>query len=190
MRILRPVILSSFVLLFSIILTDYFMLNRRIVSQVARTTRQQGHLILNSSRARINTAYTGTALAGISLFGTTPSIMGLFSGSKNQVDNDQAPQEPSVKKSDSEWQAQLSPEQFRVLRKQGTERPGTGEYNKFKEEGVYPIPGAVGRNIDRSMFMERIEIVCNNCGGHLGHVFKGEGLPTPTDERHCVNSVS
>ncbi|KAJ9118825.1 Peptide methionine sulfoxide reductase B5 [Naganishia onofrii] len=116
--------------------------------------------------------------------------MGLFSGNKNQVDNDQAPKEPAVKKSDSEWQAQLSPEQFRVLRKQGTERPGTGEYNKFKEEGVYhcagcnaplyksttkfdsgcgwpaffdAIPGAVGRNIDRSMFMERIEIVCNNC---------------------------
>lgn len=38
--------------------------------------------------------------------------------------------------------------------------------------------------------MERIEIVCSNCGGHLGHVFKGEGYPTPTDERHCVNSVS
>ncbi|KAI5452918.1 Peptide methionine sulfoxide reductase B5 [Naganishia albida] len=143
--------------------------------------------------------------------------MGLFSGNKNSIDNEHAPKEPAVKKSDSEWQAQLTPEQFRVLRKQGTERPGTGKYNKFKEEGIYrcagcdaplyksttkfdsgcgwpaffdAIPGAVGRNIDRSMFMERIEIVCNNCGGHLGHVFKGEGLGVPTDERHCVNSVS
>jgi hypothetical protein len=137
MKISRIILLSSLVLFFSILLTDYFMLNRRIVTQVARTTRQQGHLILNSSRTRINTAYTGTALAGFSLFSTTPSNMGLFSGNKNQVDNDQAPKEPAVKKSDSEWQAQLSPEQFRVLRKQGTERPGTGEYNKFKEEGVY-----------------------------------------------------
>lgn len=137
MRISQAVILSSFVLLFSILFADYFMLNRRIVSQVARTTRQQGHLVLNSSRARINTAYTGTFLAGASLFSTTQSNMGLFSGSKNQIDNDQAPKEPTVKKSDSEWQAQLSPEQFRVLRKQGTERPGTGKYNKFKEEGVY-----------------------------------------------------
>lgn len=62
--------------------------------------------------------------------------MGLF-GNKNQIDNDQAPREPTVKKSDSEWQAQLTPEQFRVLRKQGTERPGTGKYDKFKEEGIY-----------------------------------------------------
>lgn len=52
------------------------------------------------------------------------------------------------------------------------------------------IPGAVKRFEDNSMFMKRIEIVCNNCGGHLGHVFQGEGFPTPTDERHCVNSVS
>ena len=52
------------------------------------------------------------------------------------------------------------------------------------------IPGAVGRNEDNAWGMSRIEIVCNNCGGHLGHVFKGEGYATPTDERHCVNSVS
>ncbi|ORZ31325.1 methionine sulfoxide reductase [Catenaria anguillulae PL171] len=122
-----------------------------------------------------------------------------------------------VNKSADEWRAILSPEQFRVLRQAGTERPGTGEYNKHKEQGVYKcagcdaplyksttkfdsgcgwpaffdaIPGAVGRKEDRSMGMTRIEIVCNNCGGHLGHVFKGEGFKTPTDERHCVNSVS
>jgi peptide-methionine (R)-S-oxide reductase len=52
------------------------------------------------------------------------------------------------------------------------------------------IPGAVVRHEDRTLGMERTEIVCANCGGHLGHVFKGEGYATPTDERHCVNSVS
>jgi len=123
----------------------------------------------------------------------------------------------SQQKSESEWQAVLSPEQFRILRQKGTERPGTGEYEHHKEEGVYScvgcgtplyksstkfssgcgwpaffdaIPGAVSRHEDKSMFVTRIEITCTACGGHLGHVFKGEGFPTPTDERHCVNSVS
>jgi peptide-methionine (R)-S-oxide reductase len=50
--------------------------------------------------------------------------------------------------------------------------------------------GAVDRHEDSTFGMTRIEITCSNCGGHLGHVFKGEGFPTPTDERHCVNSVS
>jgi len=144
-----------------------------------------------------------------------------------------------LKKSDEEWQAVLSKgtypttppprktidrqsnniaEQFRVLRKQGTEAPYTGKYDKhMPDSGVYTcagcdaplykanhkfksgcgwpayfdnIPGAVTRHTDGSLGMEMTEIVCSNCGGHLGHVFKGEGYPTPTDERHCVNSVS
>lgn len=52
------------------------------------------------------------------------------------------------------------------------------------------IPGAVKRHTDKSLGMSRTEIVCSNCGGHLGHVFKGEGYDTPTNERHCVNSIS
>ncbi|CAN1167487.1 Peptide methionine sulfoxide reductase B2, chloroplastic [Linum perenne] len=121
----------------------------------------------------------------------------------------------SVQKSDEEWRAVLSPEQFRILRQKGTEYPGTGQYDKFYEEGVYScagcgaalyksttkfnsgcgwpaffdgIPGAINRNADPDG--RRIEITCAACGGHLGHVFKGEGFKTPTDERHCVNSVS
>lgn len=111
-----------------------------------------------------------------------------------------------------------STEQFRVLRQKGTEAPFSGEYDKhsptsgayacagcdapiytaqhkFKSGCGWPaffdaIPGAVTRHTDSTFGMERTEIVCSNCGGHLGHVFKGEGYPTPTDERHCVNSVS
>lgn len=52
------------------------------------------------------------------------------------------------------------------------------------------IPGALTRHVDVSHGMERTEICCAKCGGHLGHVFKGEGFDTPTDERHCVNSIS
>ena len=67
--------------------------------------------------------------------------------------------------------------------------------HKFKSGCGWPayydsIPGAITRHTDSTFGMARTEIVCSRCGGHLGHVFKGEGYPTPTDERHCVNSVS
>ena len=118
--------------------------------------------------------------------------------------------------SDAEWQKLLTQEEFRILRKKGTEYPGTGEYNKFyPKEGTFHcagchaplytakqkfdsgcgwpafydnVPGAVTEVPDADGM--RIEIICSNCGGHLGHTFKGEGFPTPTNERHCVNSVS
>ncbi|KAM5377278.1 hypothetical protein ACJZ2D_005097 [Fusarium nematophilum] len=121
-------------------------------------------------------------------------------------------------RTNDEWRAVLNKEQFRILREKGTEPPGSGKFDKhYPEEGVYScagcsaplykathkfssgcgwpayfdsIPGAVVRHEDRTLGMTRIEIVCANCGGHLGHVFKGEGFDTPTNERHCVNSVS
>jgi peptide-methionine (R)-S-oxide reductase len=122
-------------------------------------------------------------------------------------------------KTEDEWRAVLNKEQFRVLRQKGTESPGTGEYNKHFDEGVYccagcqtplyksttkfdsgcgwpaffdAIPGAINRHEDRTYGMVRTEITCAACGGHLGHVFKGEGMTKKyaTGERHCVNSVS
>jgi len=123
-----------------------------------------------------------------------------------------------VQKSDEEWRAVLSPAQFRIIREKGTEPASSGTYDKhyptvgtyncaacdaplytadtkFKSGCGWPaffdaVPGAVKRHVDSSWGMSRTEIVCANCGGHLGHVFKGEGFKTPTDERHCVNSVS
>ena len=109
---------------------------------------------------------------------------------------------------------QLSPEERYVIEHKGTERPFTGEYDNFYESGMYicrrcnaelyrsddkfdahcgwpafdkEVPGAVKRLADPDGF--RVEIECANCGGHLGHVFDGEGF-TPTNSRHCVNSLS
>lgn len=138
-----------------------------------------------------------------SLFSSTPA------SSKMSYPDERTPQE---------WQAVLNREQFRVLREKGTEAPFAGEYDKhYPDQGVYTcagcnaplykaehkfksgcgwpayfdaIPGAVTRHTDSTFGMQRTEIVCSNCGGHLGHVFKGEGYKTPTDERHCVNSIS
>ncbi|KAG2423285.1 hypothetical protein HXX76_015434 [Chlamydomonas incerta] len=118
---------------------------------------------------------------------------------------------------ESTWKQVLSTEEYRVLREKGTERAGTGVYNKHFDDGVYrcagcgaalytsetkfnsgcgwpafydEIPGAVERHVDVTHGMKRVEVTCAKCGGHLGHVFEGEGFPTPTNQRHCVNSVS
>jgi peptide-methionine (R)-S-oxide reductase len=121
-----------------------------------------------------------------------------------------------VNKSDSEWRELLTPEQYRVLREKGTERAFTGEFNKHNEEGTYTCAACnnplfasstkydsgsgwpsffapIGKEnvkeyTDRSHGMIRTEVVCANCGGHLGHVFP-DG-PRPTGMRYCINSIS
>ena len=125
---------------------------------------------------------------------------------------------PRVVKSEQEWRAQLSPDEYAVLRQAGTERPFTGEYTDSKATGVYECRAcgaelfrsdtkfeshcgwpsffdpadsdAVLLREDRTMGMKRIEVLCGSCHSHLGHVFEGEGYPTPTDQRYCINSIS
>ena len=120
-----------------------------------------------------------------------------------------------VEKSDSDWQAALSPTQYRVLRCHGTEAPGTSPLNAEKRPGTFacagcgaplfasdtkfesgtgwpsfyePMPGAVGTTEDRAHFMTRTEVHCDKCGGHLGHVFP-DG-PQPTGLRYCMNGAA
>lgn len=121
----------------------------------------------------------------------------------------------TVIRTDAEWKQELTPEQYRVCRQQGTERAFTGKYYDTKIEGTYhcaacdqplfvsgtkydsgsgwpsffqPIEGAVETSEDRSMGMVRTEVHCSRCGSHLGHVFR-DG-PKPTGLRYCVNSVA
>ena len=123
-----------------------------------------------------------------------------------------------VTKSDDEWRAELSPQEYRVLRQGGTEAAFTGEYTDTETTGVYSCR-ACGNELfrsdtkfhshcgwpsffdpsdstavelieDRSFGMVRTEVRCGRCGSHLGHVFAGEGYPTPTDLRYCINSIS
>ena len=124
---------------------------------------------------------------------------------------------PKWDPTDNEWRTRLNPEEFRVLRQAGTERPYTGEYTDTETEGVYscracgaelfrsaekfhsncgwpsffsPLAGdRIVEKRDVSLGMVRTEVLCANCHSHLGHVFEGEGFPTPTDLRYCINSV-
>jgi peptide-methionine (R)-S-oxide reductase len=121
-----------------------------------------------------------------------------------------------VKKTDEEWKAELDPMSYEVLRKGGTERAFTGKYWDNHDKGTYvcaacenelfnsdtkyesgsgwpsfyrPIsPEAVDTNADNSHGMRRVEVVCQRCGGHLGHVF--DDGPAPTNQRFCMNSAA
>jgi peptide-methionine (R)-S-oxide reductase len=136
--------------------------------------------------------------------------MRLF-GSSHTADAETYP----ITHTEEEWRAKLSPAQYQVLRKHGTERAGTSPLNAEKRHGKFicagcgqelfasdtkfesgtgwpsfyqPLEGAVGTSEDSSFFMKRIEVHCSKCGGHLGHVF--DDGPRPTGQRYCMNGVA
>ena len=126
-----------------------------------------------------------------------------------------APGDCEVSRSEDEWRALLTPEQFRVLRQAGTERAGTGRYAYSHDDGIYrcaacgqqlfdsrtkfdsgtgwpsffqALPGTIDTRKDRGFGMTRVEVRCHRCGSHLGHVFP-DG-PRPTGTRYCMNSAA
>ncbi|WP_033367997.1 peptide-methionine (R)-S-oxide reductase MsrB [Rubritalea marina] len=132
-----------------------------------------------------------------------------------------APKQPTAKveKTDAEWKAQLTPEQYRIARQDGTERPNGDVYKQFKKQGAgtYYCAGCgaklfsskekfdsrcgwpsfydpanaenVKTKVDMTAGMVRTEVLCAVCDAHLGHVFTGEGFSTPTDKRYCINGT-
>mgnify|MGYP000518622539 CR=1 FL=1 len=163
----------------------------------------------------------------MSIFSNKPKVAPVSSPAGNDAGNEAGPAgtkagpaagKPPVEKTEQQWREELSPEEYRVLRQAGTERPYTGEYWDTHTAGVYqcracgtelftsrekfdshcgwpsfwaPLADGTVRYIhDRTLGMERIEVRCAACDSHLGHVFEGEGYGTPTDQRYCINSVS
>ena len=146
------------------------------------------------------------------------TVAGLFSLAAFRwlrADPARAGEKFEIEKTDAEWRAQLTPQQYDILRNQGTERPGSSPLLKEHRKGIFacagcdlplfasetkfesgtgwpsfyqPLENAVGETKDRTFGMLRTEIHCRRCGGHLGHVF--DDGPPPTGLRYCMNGVA
>ena len=156
-----------------------------------------------------------TVVSGVFYFGQANAQQKVQS-KKTMNDKSNNDKEDKISKTDEEWAQKLTPHQFDVTRRKGTERAFTGKYWDNHEDGVYkcvccgnplfdsktkfesgtgwpsfyqPVDQkSVGEKSDKSLFMTRVEVICNKCDAHLGHVF--EDGPKPTNLRYCINSVS
>ncbi len=153
-----------------------------------------------------------TLLAAVFLIGTAGGIYYLTRKSSTMTTT---PEQFEISKTEEEWRKILTPEQFNVLRKHGTERPGTSILDKEYGKGTFacagcdlplfvsdtkfnsgtgwpsfydPIPQSIATSVDGALMMKRTEVHCRRCGGHLGHVF--EDGPKPTGLRYCMNGIS
>src|SRR5690349_17670321 len=149
------------------------------------------------------------------MLATAAGLAGLFSLRWLRAGPARAAEKFEVEKSEAEWRAQLTPQQYEILRNHGTERPWSSALLKEHRKGTFacagcdlplfssetkfesgtgwpsffrPLPDAVGTSVDNSFLMARTEVHCRRCGGHLGHVF--EDGPKPTGLRYCMNGVS
>jgi len=149
------------------------------------------------------------------LLASVAGLLGLACFRWFKVAPAQAGQKFEIEKTDAEWRAQLTPQQYEILRKEGTERPGSSPLLKEHRKGTFacagcdlplfssdtkfesgtgwpsfyqPLPDAIETKTDRMFFMTRTEVHCRRCLGHLGHVF--DDGPKPTGLRYCMNGVS
>lgn len=168
----------------------------------------------NPSRLVKLTAVGGACILAVSLLGANPA-------KGPMKESDTVPEKLNATESleSNDWMEKLTPEQYRILRQAGTERPNGAVYQQFKKQGsgTYYCAGcgeklfssehkfdsrcgwpsfwdpattdSIETRVDESLGMRRVEVVCANCEGHLGHVFEGEGFDTPTDQRYCINGT-
>src|SRR3979411_3038091 len=149
------------------------------------------------------------------LLASVASLLGLAAFRWRRASPANSAEKVEIEKTDAEWRAQLTPQQYEILRQHGTERPGSSPLNHEKRKGTFacagcdlplfssdtkfesgtgwpsfdqPLPNAVSTTTDRSFFMTRTEVNCSRCAGHLGHVFN-DG-PKPTGLRYCMNGVA